>query len=107
MNEEFILGSEAKVLVTIPNMGGASAYEYDFEIELYTNPNSRLVIPKWNCIPIEGDQTKSLFYVPFDTARIGIGEVTLEVVAHIPDSFFDDGLRTERVRIESLATIIP
>ena len=107
MNETIILGSEAKVLVTIPNMGGASAYEYDFEVELYTSPNRRHVVSKYELLPIEGDETKSQFYVPFDTAKIGVGEVTLEVVAHIPDSFFDDGLRTERARIESLATIIP
>lgn len=107
MNEELILGTEAKALVTINPIGGYTAYDFDFDIELYTNPSKKVVVPKGFCFPIEGDETKSQFYVPFNSDDLGVGEVTLVVVAHIPDDFFPDGLRTERVRIESLATIIP
>lgn len=107
MNEELILGTEALALVTINPVGKYTAYEFDFEIELYTKPSKKVVIPKKHCFPIEGDTSKSQFYVPFNSADLGVGEVTLVVVEHIPDDFFPDGLRTEKVRIESLATIIP
>lgn len=105
MNEELILGTECKVKITLPTVGGHSPYEYDFDVELYVNPNNRLVVSKYSCFPVEGD--KGIFIVPFDSAKVGVGEMNVEVVAYIPDDHFEDGLRTERIRIESVATIIP
>ena len=104
--EELILGTEAKIKLDINPISNISADVFDWEVELYTNPKKRLVIPKSQCSPIE--KTGRSYFVPFDTAKVGVGELTAEVVAHIPDSLFPvDGLRTERVRLESLLTIIP
>lgn len=104
--EELIFGTEAKIRLEIKPISDISADVFDWSVELYTNPKKRLVIPKYLCSPIEG--TDRAYYVPFDTAKVGVGELTAEVVAEIPDSLFpEDGLRTERVRMESLATIIP
>lgn len=104
MNDELILGTEAKIRVTIAPIGGITPYVFDFDVELYVNPKRRATISKYNCIPLEEQYA---FFVPFDTSDVGIGEVTMEVVAYVPDTDFEDGLRTERVRIESVATIIP
>lgn len=104
--EELILGTEAKIQLEIKPISGISADVFDWEVELYTNPKKRLVISKYQCSPIE--DTNRSYFVPFDTAKVGVGELTAEVVAEVPDPIFkDDSKRTERVRMESLATIIP
>lgn len=104
--EELILGTEAKIQLEIKPISNISADLFDWKVELYTNPKKRLVIPKEQCSPIE--DTDRSYYVPFDTAKVGVGELTAEVVAEVPDDLFkDDEKRTERVRMESLALIIP
>lgn len=103
--EEFIYGSEGKLLLDIKPIGGHSAYNLDFNVELYTNPKKKVVIDKYNCIPTE--ENPDLFYVVFDTKELGVGDLTVEIEAFVPDDCFADGKRTERVRIESVATIIP
>ena len=106
MNEEIILGTEAKVILTIKPISNKSADEFDWDVELYTNPRKKLVVNKYQCSPIE--DTDRDYYVPFDSSKVGVGELNAEIVAYVPDPIFkDDGLRTERVRIESIATIIP
>lgn len=104
--EELILGTEAKIELEIKPINNISADLFDWKVELYTNPKKRLVIAKDQCSPIEGTNRKYL--VPFDTAKVGVGELTAEVVAEVPDPIFkDDEKRTEIVRMESLATIVP
>lgn len=107
MNEELILGTECKVKITLPKVGGYTPYQYEFDVELYVNPKKRLVVEWGSCIPVEGTDGNFDFIVPFDSAKVGVGDMTVEVVAYIPDGHFEDGLRTERIRIESVATIIP
>lgn len=104
MNEELILGTECKVKITLPVVGGYTPYQYEFDVELYVNPKNRLVVNKYSCYPKE--ETNN-FIVPFDSAKVGVGDMTVEIVAYIPDDHFEDGLRTERIRVESVATIIP
>lgn len=105
MNDELILGTECKVKITLPEVGGISPYGYDFCVELYVNPKKRLVVAREECFPSENGIGE--YVVPFDSSLVGIGDMTVEVVAYIPDDFFADGLRTERIRVESVATIIP
>lgn len=108
MNEELILGTECKVKITLPVVGEHTPYQYDFDVELYVNPKKRLVVDKYSCYPKEEPEVSNYeFIVPFDSAEVGVGEMNVEVVAYIPDEHFEDGLRTERIRIESVATIIP
>lgn len=107
MNEELILGTECKVKITLPVVGGYTPYQYEFDVELYVNPKNRLVVEWRSCIPVEGAGGKFDFIVPFDSAKVGVGDMNVEIVAYIPDDHFEDGLRTERIRVESVATIIP
>jgi hypothetical protein len=103
--EEIILGTEAKIRLYIHPVGGETPYKFPWEVELYTNPKKKVKVSSENCSPIEGEEYA--FYVPFDSSELGIGELNADVIAYIEDSIFKDGLRTERVRIESIATIIP
>lgn len=105
MQEELILGTECKVKVTLPEISGVTPYVYDFEVEVYTNPSKRLTVDKDHCFPTEDEGYN--FFVPFDSSKIGVGDITIEVVAQVEDDMFEDGYRTERFRIESIGTIIP
>lgn len=102
---ELILGAECKVKVTLPKIDETDPYGYDFDVELYVNPKKRCVIKKYGCFPVEGKANE--FIVPFDSSSVGVGDMNVEIVAYVPDAYFADGLRTERIRIESVATIIP
>jgi hypothetical protein len=103
---EIIKGTEAAILLTISDIDGFNARQFDWKVELYTNPNRRVSVNWDDCTPVNlEDPTK--FYVPLDSSELGVGEVTADIIAYIPDGLFKDGLRTEIVRIESIATIIP
>lgn len=113
MTEELILGTEAKINLTVHRIEGYNAYEYEWYVDVYTNPRRKVRVSKYGCTPIEpvtpreeDDGTRE-FYVPVDTAELGVGEITADLVAHIPDSTFGDGLRTEVVRFQSLGVVIP
>lgn len=105
MNEEMIYGTECKLKITLPKIDDTDPYNYNFDIELYTNPKKKLVVNKYLCYPVEGEPNQ--FIVPFDSSKIGIGDVNLELVVYVPDAHFPDNLRTERRRLESITTIIP
>ena len=103
--EEIILGTEAKIRLYIQPIGGKTPYEFPWEVELYTNPKKKVKVSSNECSAIDGDE--NAFYVPFDSTEVGVGELNADVVAYIEDGLFKDGVRTEKERIESIATIIP
>lgn len=105
--EEIILGTEAKVGISFTDIKGFNANSDSWEVRLYTNPKKKVVIDQYHCIPsgIDGKD----FIVPFDSAEVGVGELNVEIVVNVPDDAFalSDRKRTEIIRIESVATIIP
>ena len=105
--EEIILGTEAKVGISFTDIKGFNANDDSWEVRLYTNPKKKVVIDQYHCIP-SGNNGKD-FIVPFDSAELGVGELNVEIVVNVPDDAFmlSDGKRTEIIRIESVATIIP
>lgn len=104
--EEIILGTEAKIRLVINPINGKSPYELqDWKVELYTNSKKKVIVSKKDCSAIENDT--NAFYVPFDSAEVGVGDLNADVVVYVPDLAFKDRLRTEIARIESIATIIP
>ena len=48
----------------------------------------------------ELDFTDEGFFLCFDTSKLGVGIISAKVVAYVPDSDFDDGIRTEVVRVD-------
>lgn len=103
--EEIILGTEAKVEIGFGDIKGFNANADSWEVRLYTNPKKKVVVDQYHCIP--SDTTGKKFIVPFDSSETGVGELNIELVIYVPDNAFADKKRTEIVRIESLATIIP
>lgn len=116
MNDELIIGTDATFLLTIEPIGGVTAKDFDFDLEVYTNPKKKLKLSKYDhCIPAEkedgsyGDGSDGRFYVMIETSYVGIGEIIVDVIAYVRDERYDltDGYRTEKVRIETGILIIP
>jgi hypothetical protein len=105
--KKLIKGSECRMEVSVPRRGQYTPYDFHFEVEYYTSPSKRVVVDKDLCIPMEhegGDDYK--FLVPFDSSLVGVGNVIVEVVMHIPDDIFPDGIRTERKRDKKVVKVI-
>ena len=97
-----IIGTEEKFNVRVAPIGDLHIIDYDFSVEAYSNSNARAVIPKEDVIFVDDDN----FIVRIDTNELGLGQITLEVTAFVPDSDFPDGLRTEIARYKTDTTII-
>lgn len=102
MANPIIVGTELKFSMRFMPIDNYTANDYDFSIDAYCRPNTRLTIPKSECIQ-ENDHT---FLVMVDTAAIGAGTLSFEVTAYIPDADFPDKLRTEVVRFTTNVEII-
>lgn len=89
-----IIGTELKFNLYFEPIGAIKASSYDFSIKVYCNNSANIVIPKNKCVPVDDDN----FLVMVDTTTLGLGRLTVEVTAYIPDEDFDDGLRTEIAR---------
>ncbi len=89
-----IIGTEEKFNLYIEPLGVIHAADYDFSVKAYSNKQASLIIPKSELTPIDADN----FIVRIDTSALGLGQITLEVSAYIPDSDFPDNLRTEIAR---------
>lgn len=98
--EPLYFGQTPKYLLEI-TAGELEMDEYDFTVRLQRGPNS-VVIPKSRMIEDERD-----WYFTFDTKELGVGIVRAVVIAEIPDTDFEGGLRTEITVIEHFAEILP
>lgn len=94
MAQTAIIGTELKFDLYFEPIGTVHAAYYDFSIKAYCNSRSNLAISKAECVKTSQDN----YLVMVDTTTLGIGQLTFEVTAYIPDGNFEDGLRTEIVR---------
>ena len=69
---------------------------YDFECALYVYTNRTVVIPKSKMKKVD-DDNYIVVVDSIDAMRIGRGKINAEITAFIPDSDFDDGIRTEKL----------
>lgn len=97
-----IIGTEEKFNLYIAPLSDLHAADYDFSVKAYSNKRARLIIPKSECLLVDNDN----FIVRVDTSAIGLGRITLEVTAYVPDNDFPDGLRTEIARYVTNTTVI-
>lgn len=81
-------GTDLKFAINIESPG-FKMDEDDFTIEL-VNGRRKLTIEKDQMV--QGDDG---WYLCFDSSDIGAGDITIIVYAYVPDSDFDDGVRTE------------
>lgn len=93
------LGTEFKINVSADPIDGIHMAEYDFECTLYVYSNKSVTYKKGDEKRIkETDRDNYRIIVPAeDSVKLGKGEVMLKFTAHIPDSDFEDGFRTEVV----------
>lgn len=89
-----IIGTEEKFSVRVEPLDDVHVKDYDFNVKVYSNKQANVIIPKKDVI-FEGDDS---FLITVDTSIIGLGVITIEVIAHIPDADFDDNTRTEIAR---------
>ena len=71
----------------------------DFEIKLQRGTNV-LTLTKDDLIREVEDDDSVTWYMCFDSAFFGKGPITVVVTAYVPDTDFDDGLRTEVDKFE-------
>lgn len=81
-------GAKPKYHLTI-EAGGLDMYDFDFTVRLQRGPNSYEV--RKNEMIVDNED----FYFIADTTRLGIGNVQLVVVAEIPDTDVQGGVRPE------------
>lgn len=82
-------GTELKFVLDI-DIEGFSMDSDDFKVTI-KNTKNEITIPKSEMLLTENDEW--LFTV--DTAQMGTGDYYVIVTAYVPDTDFEDGLRTE------------
>lgn len=93
-------GTERKFLVEITSPGFNMETD-EFEVALTRGTIQRvfhksdMVVENYTVVEDGHDVEKQNFYLCFDTQDFGPGIITATVVAHVPDSDFNDGIRDE------------
>lgn len=100
--ENIYLGTELKLNVNIDPIGSVSMSEYDFTIEVYCSPKKNIAVTKEQAIKINEHN----YVVLVDTNIVGAGDLKCKITAHIPDSDFSDGIRTEVAFIDTKIKIV-
>lgn len=89
MEEQAFIGTELKFILDIA-ASGFSMVDDDFNVTLKRGGTKKTFM-KEDLVRDDEDN----FYVCFDSAEFGKGIIEAVVTAYVPDSDFDDGLRTE------------
>ena len=99
------LGTEFKINVHAEPIDGLHMADYEFECAFYVYTNKKVVIHKNEMKKVDDDN----YLVMVDSVnaiKLGRGAVNMEFTAHIPDSDFNDGLRTEKSVVCTGVTIV-
>lgn len=99
------LGTELKMNVHLDPIDGLHMSGYDFECAFYVYTNRKVVIPKSMMTKVDDDNYLAIIETA-DALRIGRGKINAEITAHIPDSDFSDGFRTEKLLLCTNVTVI-
>lgn len=102
MNDYIFLGTELKLNVNIAPFGEITMDDYNFEVEVYCSPKNAITIAKQDSIRIDSDN----YMILVDSAILGAGSIKCKVTAYVPDTDFEDGLRTEVVGMDTGLKII-
>lgn len=88
------VGTELKFAVTVTSPG-FSQNDDDWTVTIMRGPKE-IVFTKEDLVY---DSTEDQWYVCFDSAFFGSGDVYAVVTAYVPDGDFEDGLRTEVTKV--------
>lgn len=90
------LGAEFKINVHVEPIDGFHMSDYEFECMLYVYTNKGVVYKKnHESVKKTDDDNYRICVTSEDSFRLGRGNVKLKFTAHIPDSDYSDGYRTE------------
>lgn len=97
--EEVFIGTKLKRNINIDPIGNITMDEYDFIVEFISDsPNhERVVVTKNDAKRVDSNN----YIVPVDTTQLAAGYLICIVTAHIPDTDFADGTRTEIVEVDT------
>lgn len=102
MATNVFLGTELKLNINITPMGDITMDDYDFAVEVYCSQKRVVTKAKEELIRVDSDN----YVVLVDSTDLGAGELKCKIYAHIHDSDFDDGTRTEVSIIDTGINII-
>lgn len=97
MQEQVFVGTKLKFAITISSPG-FDINEDDFTVDIRRGSKS-IHFEKDDLVVDENDK----YYVCFDTAELGSGLIEAIITAFVPDDDFDDGIRTEVVKLTLLS----
>lgn len=89
--QKTILGTELKLNIHIEPIGQTTMDDYDFQVEVYCQSKQIVTLKKEDTIRIDENN----YVCPIDTSELGTGTIKCRITAYIPDSDFEDGVRTE------------
>lgn len=89
------IGTELKINVSIEPIDGTHMSDYDFICRFYIYTNRYVDVKKSEMIKLDDDN----YVACIDSAKIGVGQIKMQVTAFIPDADFTDGMRTEVVDV--------
>lgn len=95
---KIVLGTELKFNIHLEPIDGMHMYDYEFECVFYTYNNRKVVIPKGQMKMVDNDNYIAVIDSE-NALRIGRGRIEVEITAHIPDTDFEDGNRTEKLAL--------
>ena len=109
--QKIYLGTELKLNLNIERMGSETMSTYDFDVDLYCNPNKVFSLHKSKN---KDKDTPTLYrevddvnyYLFVDTVAVGLGKLKCKVTAFVEDEHFPDGIRTEVVEIDTGIEIV-
>lgn len=89
-----VLGTELKINLHVEPINGLHMSDYDFECRFYVYTNKYVVVSKTDMKEVDSDNYIALITSELAN-KIGRGAIKMRITAHIPDSDFPDGMRTE------------
>lgn len=95
--EHVFVGTKLKFAISISSPG-FDMTEDDFTVDIRRGAKT-IHFDKEDLVVDENDQ----YYVCFDTAELGGGLIEAIITAFVPDDDFDDGIRTEVVKLRLLS----
>lgn len=100
--ENVCIGTELKINLSLGNIGETHMEDMDFFAEFFVYSSRARKIEKADMIQVDADNYIALV----DSTSLGTGNVRVRVTAYVPDTDFDDGLRTEIVTADTGITLV-
>lgn len=103
IGQNSVKGTEFKLNISMEPMDGFHLADVDFSADVFTEMGLRkgITIAKADAIKVDEDN----YIICVDSAVCGVGKYYVRLTAHIPDTHFPDGLRTEIKTVYTGVTI--